>query len=114
MRASIAGRSLMAPGGPECDSDVDLPWVLALSGNVDPIDPLLAVTGSIIDNGGKVLNDGLVPVESGKWGEFWGCLPADHLDEVGQLLGEGPGLGNPYDYQAMYRSIVKLLRSKGY
>ncbi len=28
-------------------------------------------------------NDGLVRVESAKWGTFRGCIPADHADEVG-------------------------------
>ncbi len=28
-------------------------------------------------------NDGLVQVDSAKWGEFRGCIPADHADEVG-------------------------------
>ena len=37
-------------------------------------------------------NDGLVTVTSATWGTFLGCIPADHLDEVGQLLGDAPGL----------------------
>ena len=28
-------------------------------------------------------NDGLVQVASAKWGTFRGCMPADHIDEVG-------------------------------
>lgn len=30
-------------------------------------------------------NDGLVQVASAKWGKFRGCVPADHIDEVGAL-----------------------------
>lgn len=30
-----------------------------------------------------VPNDGLVQVASAKWGTFRGCMPADHIDEVG-------------------------------
>ncbi len=30
-------------------------------------------------------NDGLVQVASAKWGTFRGCVPADHIDEVGAL-----------------------------
>ena len=30
-------------------------------------------------------NDGLVQVASAKWGVFRGCVPADHIDEVGAL-----------------------------
>ena len=30
-------------------------------------------------------SDGMVSIESAKWGEFQGCLPADHYDVVGEL-----------------------------
>jgi triacylglycerol lipase len=30
-------------------------------------------------------NDGLVQVASAKWGTFRGCIPADHIDEVGAM-----------------------------
>jgi hypothetical protein len=29
-----------------------------------------------------------------------GCVPADHLDEIGHLLGDHPGLGNDFDHVA--------------
>jgi hypothetical protein len=32
-------------------------------------------------------NDAFVRVESAKWGVFHGCIPADHMDEVGQRTG---------------------------
>jgi len=32
-------------------------------------------------------NDGMVPVSSASWGDYRGEVPADHFDEVGQLLG---------------------------
>ncbi|MCA9717803.1 MAG: hypothetical protein KC468_24235, partial [Myxococcales bacterium] len=32
-------------------------------------------------------NDGLVTVESAKWGDYRGEMIADHIDEVGHLLG---------------------------
>ena len=37
-------------------------------------------------------NDGLVSVQSAQWGEFLGVIPADHMNEVGHLVGEtAPG-----------------------
>lgn len=42
-----------------------------------PIAFVVAHTTSLIPN------DGLVQVASAKWGEFRGCIPADHADEVG-------------------------------
>lgn len=114
--ASITGRSSLSLGGQDCAPDVDLPWVWALHGDEDPIDPLFALPATMLSGGlgGKIPNDGLVRVEDAKWGEFWGCMPADHMDEVGQLVGDNPGLGNDFSHLEMYSSIVKLLRSKGY
>jgi triacylglycerol lipase len=54
-----------------------------------------------------------VRVKDARWGEFLGCVPADHLDEVGQLLGDGPGLGNDWDYVAFYDDLVRFLRGEG-
>ena len=53
------------------------------------------------------------PVKSGRWGEFWGCVPADHLDEIGQLFGDDPGVGNDWKYLDFYTSLVATLRQKG-
>ncbi|APR86467.1 Hypothetical protein A7982_11816 [Minicystis rosea] len=49
-----------------------------------------------------------------RWGEYWGCLPADHLDEVGQILGANPGLGNEWKYLDFYSEIIAYMRSQGY
>lgn len=113
--ASIAGRSDMHEGGSPCAPDVEQPFIAAAAAERDPIDPLLAVTESILDGGlfQSLPNDGLVRVEHGKHGEFWGCIPADHLDEVGQLFGDGPGLGNDWDYKKFYVDLVAALRARG-
>lgn len=114
--ASITGRTDFSLGGQECAPDVDLPFVWAWHGDKDPVDPLFSLTEALIDGGfGKNdPNDGLVRVEDAKWGEFLGCVPADHMDEVGQLLGDGPGIGNPFDHKEMFSQLVKHLRKKGY
>ncbi|MEZ4295392.1 MAG: alpha/beta fold hydrolase [Polyangiaceae bacterium] len=113
---SITGRTDYSLGGQDCAPDVELPWVDALKGDKDPTDPLFVLPESILDGGfnGKTPNDGLVTADSGKWGEFWGCVPADHMDEVGQLMGDGPGLGNEFDHEEMFSEIVKHLRTKGF
>ncbi len=53
---------------------------------VDLVDPIWTLTHSINRADGSK-GDGLVTIESAKWGDFRGIVPADHLDEVGQLLG---------------------------
>lgn len=114
--ASITGRTDWSLGGQACAADVDLPWVTELKGDKDPCDALFVAFEGILDGkfGEDIPNDGLVQVESAKWGEFWGCLPADHMDEVGQLMGDDPGLSNGFDHEEMFSQIVKELRKRGY
>ncbi len=55
-------------------------------------------------------NDGMVPVESGQWGEYMGTIPADHFDEVGQLFGvTGPN----FDHLEFYHGVVSEIRGRG-
>jgi len=62
-------------------------------------------------------NDGLVSVNSAKWGTFRGIMTAawystgvDHLCEVGQLFGLTPGFSAP-DF---FVTVVSDLKTKGY
>ena len=56
----------------------------------------------------------MVRVEDAKWGTFLGCVPADHIDQVGHLFGDKPGLINPFNHKKMFRWLVKMLRLKGH
>jgi triacylglycerol lipase len=92
----------------------------------DPIDPLLSLTEWYIAALGldrnNLRNDGLVTATSGKWGRFLGCIPADHLDEVGQLFGDHPGCWGPwwnrrcnrFDYRDFFVGMAAYLRSQGH
>ena len=62
-------------------------------------------------------NDGLVSVESAKWGNFrgvedaaWYSVGCDHLNIVGQLFGITPG----FDEDEFYVDIASDLKSRGY
>ena len=55
-------------------------------------------------------NDGLVSVESAKWGEFLGVLPADHIDQVGHRF----DLSNqPFEAAEFYLSEAQRLSALG-
>ncbi|MDC0747835.1 esterase/lipase family protein [Polyangium mundeleinium] len=114
--ASIAGRTDLHIGGDSCDADVSLPFIAEWKGKLDTVDPLLSVFESILDGGfgDPYPNDGLVRVVDSKRGEFWGCLPADHLDEVGQLFGDSAGIGNGWKHKVFYADVVTELRKRGY
>ena len=62
-------------------------------------------------------NDGLVSVESAKWGNFrgvedgaWYSAGVDHMNIIGQLLGVTPG----FDAPQFYVDIVEDLKGRGY
>lgn len=62
-------------------------------------------------------NDGLVAVNSAKWGNYRGCIEGawwsggvDHLNIVNQLFGITPG----FDAPQFYVDVVSDLKNKGY
>ncbi|MDP3156612.1 MAG: triacylglycerol lipase [Archangium sp.] len=115
---SVAGRSALRRVADTCDADDGTrpPFIRTYDGTLDPVSPMLDATEFIISPNvfDPVGNDGLVPVESAKWGTFLGCIPADHLDEIGQIGGLSPGLGNDWRHKPFYRSLVTFLRQRGY
>lgn len=113
---SLAGRSGNRLAPKSCTADVVLPFISKWKAQVDPIDPLLAIQESLLDGalGLQYPNDGMVRVVDARWGVFLGCVPADHLDEVGHLLGDKAGLFNPWDHKQFFRDLVAWLRDQGY
>ena len=114
--ASIGGRTDLHLGGSACKPDVEVPFIKDWEGKLDTVDPLLSVCEVILDGGfgDPYPNDGLVRVADSKRGQFWGCLPADHLDEVGQLFGDSAGIGNSWNYQEFYAAVIAELRKRGF
>jgi len=62
-----------------------------------------------LEEGQLKVNDGLVTVESAKWGKFEQCVPADHLKEVGQI-----GALATFDHRTLFRNIVTRVRQAGF
>jgi triacylglycerol lipase len=113
---SIGGRSAGADGGSDCNFDGRPAFITRWDHDRDPIDPALSVTNLILNGSdpfNPIPNDGLVSVPSSRHGTFLGCIPADHLDEIGQLLGDSPGAGNDFDHIAFYRDLVAYIRASG-
>jgi triacylglycerol lipase len=75
----------------------------------DGMDPSLVPAAAFVAHGTELRpNDGMVTVESAKWGKFMGCIPADHLDEVGQPKhGRHPLTG--FDHVEFYRKLASSL-----
>lgn len=111
---SIAGRTDWARNGPDCRPDLVVPFIEAYKNQLDPVDPLIAIGDVLLDGGfNRYPTDGLVRVREARWGTFLGCVPADHLDQIGQILGDKPGLFNKWDHRAFFVSLVHFLRAQG-
>jgi triacylglycerol lipase len=121
---SVAGRSdLTSHRRSDCQSP-DVPdFVARWDSQRDPIDPLLshfehALDGNLLATWPNYLpNDGLVRAADAQWGTFLGCIPADHLDQVGQLFGTHPGCSllygcNRFDYRAFFTDLTRWLRTQ--
>ena len=112
--ASIAGRTDKHEGGFLCRAADSPAFIETWEDDRDPVSPLLRVSEIVVSEGtADKPNDGLVRVEQAMWGEFLGCIPADHLDEVGQLLGDEPGGDNDFDHLQFYRGLVAYLHGQG-
>jgi triacylglycerol esterase/lipase EstA (alpha/beta hydrolase family) len=76
----------------------------------DVLDPLLVFSyETIYPLAGP--NDGLVPEESAKWGTYLGVVPADHIDEIGQVAGV---TSLAYDHVAFFRDNARMLRDDAF
>lgn len=76
----------------------------------DLMDPLLLWSYDILKLA-RGPNDGLVTLESAKWGDYRGEMIADHIDEVGQIA----GVTDPdFDHLAWYLARVRDLAVEGH
>jgi triacylglycerol lipase len=74
------------------------------------VDPLFLLSWSILD-ATEGPSDGVVSVESARWGTFRGTVPADHLNIVGQPLGlTAPG----FDHRRFYENLAEDLERRGF
>lgn len=73
---------------------------------------LLDIPAAVVAHGVELRpNDGLVTVESARWGDFLGCIPADHGHEVGALGLDGFVGRTGFDINVFYRTHAFHLSS---
>lgn len=83
-------------------------------GTRDRMDALLVASAAFVAHGTELRpNDGVSSVESSKWGLFRGCIPADHLDQVGQIDDVGANHQTGFDYLRFYRNLAFDLAARG-
>ncbi len=81
----------------------------------DRMNPALVPVAAIVAHGPELRpNDGMSTVASAKWGTFRGCVPADHLDEVGQIRHDSYDTHSGFDHVRFYRNIAYELAKMGF
>ena len=110
---SIAGRTALSLGGDLCDVPDAPPFIARWKGERDTTDPLFKPTEIVLGGLSRTPNDGLVLVESARHAKFLGCVPADHVDQIGHLFGGSSGWFNDWNHLDFYADLVAWLRAQG-
>jgi triacylglycerol esterase/lipase EstA (alpha/beta hydrolase family) len=74
------------------------------------IDPIFAIPFQFMSQA-EGENDGITGVLSCQWGEWMGTVPADHMDEVGQIADL---INLSFDHRAFYLQEIRRLAELGY
>lgn len=121
VRLSWAGVSTVAgarnPKADEACRGGAWPGTTRHSDRTSKLHVLLLAAGPIVGHfGDRIPNDGLSTVASARsWGTFQGCIPADHLGDVGGPNKEitGPSRHTGLDHILFYRSVAYDLAKRG-
>ncbi len=113
---SVGGRSGLTLAKNTCKAPLAPPFIKQWNSDRDPIDLLLVPTWTVLAGSlfSPKANDGIVHTASTQWGTWLGCIPADHFDQIGQLAGDNPGVGNSFDHVAFYRHVASYLVQQGF
>ena len=58
-------------------------------------------------------NDGLTAVASARWGRFRGCVPADHMEQLGQYDLPDVNVRTGFDVAWFYAAVAADLAEQG-
>jgi triacylglycerol lipase len=100
---SVSNRLVRDVASEACDSGIH-----SNPSGRDIVDPLFVLVQPAVTRA-QGPNDGLVAVSSAKWGTFMGCVPADHLDEVGMLGDRAPQRFSGFSYLELFETIAEDL-----
>jgi triacylglycerol lipase len=104
-------RELCAPTDKE-DGD-GLPGFGAADYMALPLVPFADVIGKETANA-VMPNDGLAGVASTRWGRFRGCVPADHMEQLGQRSIPDVNVRTGFDVARFYANVAGDLRARGF
>ncbi len=115
-----ASEAALAKVAADCVGDDGAPLFFGHPGTRDEMHPLLLATAPFAgttwgDAGAVVVGaaDGMVAVDSARWGRFRGCVPADHYDVIGQIAHTTRDPVTGFDASRLAAQIVSDLAEQG-
>lgn len=78
-----------------------------------PLIPFADVAGQVELDGPTLPSDGLATVVSAKWGTFRGCIPADHMEQLGQKSLPDANVRTGFDVARFYANVAGDLAGQG-
>ena len=79
-----------------------------------PLEPLYAISGNgEMDPDAVEPNDGVATVTSAHWGSFRGCIPADHMEQLGQFQLPDVNVRTGIDIASFYAAVASDLARQG-
>ena len=120
---SFAGFS-SARGDASAERDARVTTACAADGDAitGPLLPLrhdwlalpLAPFAPYLAGDGNEPSDGLIPVSSTRWGHFRGCVPADHMEQLGQRDLPDTNVRTGFDVARFYANLADDLATRGF
>jgi triacylglycerol lipase len=107
---SYGGRTNWESGAMDCAASV----FADDASKIGAAQPALYPTAAFLQGTSGTTNDGLVTIDSARWGTFFQCVPADHLQEVGQIFEQGSDPTSGFDHLAFFRNVVARIRVAGF
>jgi triacylglycerol lipase len=95
-----------------CDGKL-LAHVTRQGRRADLMSPVVAGAAGFVGHGTQP-NDGFVLVSSAKWGNFRGCVPADHADEIGVFANRSLDPHTGFDFVRFHRNVAFDLAKRGF
>ncbi len=74
----------------------------------------LVAEEAAVDGEDEAPNDGLAPVRSTRWGTFRGCVPADHMEQLGRGNLPSINVRTRVDIGSFYADIARDLAERGF
>jgi triacylglycerol lipase len=106
-------RTLCAPSEPENDAD-GLPELSRHDYMALALVPFVDTAGRATDGGEIEPSDGLTSVRSARWGTFRGCIPADHMEQLGARNLPDVNVRTGFDVARFYTNVAGDLAKRGF